>query len=129
MRYIYPGFALWYKEAYNKLFPCMEATYPYAIRTQRKARRGLELVLYGIRELASATYCVEVTVGERLHFYFYPRQECQTIDNQKCDLIPREDCQDVPRQQCTTVSRENCRTVPRQKCRQVPGQRCRANPR
>ena len=50
-------------------YPCMEATYPYAIKTQRKARNAprrehfvpkplvggfecLELVLYGIRELA-----------------------------------------------------------------------------
>ena len=40
-------------------FPCMEATYPYAIKTQQKARNTsvggfgcLELALYGIRELA-----------------------------------------------------------------------------
>ena len=55
--------------AYNRSFPCIEATNPYAIKNQRKARnapsRGhfvpkplvggfecLELVLYGIRELA-----------------------------------------------------------------------------
>ena len=34
---IYPGFALWRKGAYNRFFPCMEATLiPYAIKTQRK---------------------------------------------------------------------------------------------
>ena len=37
---IYPGFALWHKEAYNRFFPCMEATYPYAIKNQRKARNA-----------------------------------------------------------------------------------------
>ena len=40
----------------NRIFPCMEGTYPYAKMIQRKVRnapsRRLELVLYGIRELA-----------------------------------------------------------------------------
>ena len=65
---IYPGCS-GIRLPYRRSFPCMEATYPYAIKNQRKARnapsRGhfvpkplvggfgcLELVLYGIRELA-----------------------------------------------------------------------------
>ena len=55
--------SLWHKGAYNRTFPCMEATYPYAIKNQRGASKKLlvggfgcdELVLYGIRELAPAT--------------------------------------------------------------------------
>ena len=39
----YPGFALYYRS-----FLCMEATCPYVIKNQRKARNALELVLYGI---------------------------------------------------------------------------------
>ena len=27
--------SLWHKGAYNRTFPCMEATYPYAIKNQR----------------------------------------------------------------------------------------------
>ena len=33
---------------YNRFFPCMEATYPYAIKNQGKVRNA---VLYGIGEL------------------------------------------------------------------------------
>ena len=47
-------------------FPCMEATYPYAIKNQRGVSKiplvgcfGCdELVLYGIRELAPATLSI-----------------------------------------------------------------------
>ena len=51
------GVSLWHKDAYNRTFPCMEATYPSAIKTAKgkKCFGCLELVLYGIRELASAT--------------------------------------------------------------------------
>ena len=52
--------AVWHREApYNRFFPCMEATYPCAVKNQQRARKPLvggfgclELVLYGIRELA-----------------------------------------------------------------------------
>ena len=63
--------SLWHKGAYNRIFPCMETYYPYAIKNQRGASlvggilcskapsRELcmaDLVLYGIRLLAEATH-------------------------------------------------------------------------
>ena len=63
---------LCHKGAYNRTFPCMEATYPLCHKEPARSKQrpvgslrskapsmGLwmpELVLYGIRELAPATY-------------------------------------------------------------------------
>ena len=49
--------------AYNRTFPCMEATYPYAIKNQRGASKkplvgGFgceELVLYGLRDSSNSS--------------------------------------------------------------------------
>ena len=103
---------------YNRSFPCMEATYPYAIETQRKARnapsRGLwvtwagslwhkragvvtndlnqsEHSIWGLSTNESSPLCCQVVEGEP-ECYERTVENIVEVPEETCSLEPTTEC-------------------------------------
>ena len=56
--------------------------------------------------------------------FFFPYQQCTTVEEQQCSTVNEQQCQTINEQECNTVQEEQCTQTFEEECATTTDQEC-----